>query len=202
MVLNICMKFHEDIFKGFKVIEQTQFCHRNCYIQSSKVYNLKNTCPRVMVLCSARYLKLVHISMKFHEDILNGFKVIELARFVIETATYKVQRGITQKYIQELWFLRSARCPILVNIYMTFHDDILNGYKLQSRHDFFTDRRTDGWTDRRLAKTIYLPTLKGERHNYDICPSNSLQDIRQNHWTMKYRLLTYIYSFSSMFVSH
>ena len=40
--------------------------------------------------------------------------------------------------------------------------------------------------------------------SYEIYPSNSLQDIRQNHWTMKYRSLTYInvYSFSSMFVSH
>ena len=38
--------------------------------------------------------------------------------------------------------------------------------------------------------------------SYDICPSNILQDIRQNHWTMEYRSLTYIYSFRSMFVSH
>ena len=37
--------------------------------------------------------------------------------FVTETATYKVQRGITQNiYIQELWFLRSAPLPMLVNI--------------------------------------------------------------------------------------
>ena len=34
------------------------------------------------------------------------------------------------------------------------------------------------------------------------CTLNSLQHIRQNHWTMKYRPLAYIYSFSSMFVSH
>ena len=46
---------------------------------------------------------------------------------VPETATYKVQRGITQKiYIKELWFLRSAYRLILVNISMTFHEDILN----------------------------------------------------------------------------
>ena len=36
MVLNICMKFHEDILKGLKVIERKRFCHRNCYLQSSK----------------------------------------------------------------------------------------------------------------------------------------------------------------------
>ena len=50
MVLNICLKFHEDILKGFKVIEWTQFCHRSCYLQSSKGHNSKNTYPRVTVL--------------------------------------------------------------------------------------------------------------------------------------------------------
>ena len=47
---------------------------------------------------------------------------------VIETATYKDQRGITQKSkFQELWFLYSACHLMLVNIYMKFHEDILNG---------------------------------------------------------------------------
>ena len=41
--------------------------------------------------------------------------------FATETATYKVQRDITKKiHIQELRFLHSACCPILVNIYMKF----------------------------------------------------------------------------------
>ena len=52
---------------------------------------------------------LANISMKFHEDILNGLKVIEGHNYVTETATYKVQRGIFLKiYIQELRFLRCA----------------------------------------------------------------------------------------------
>ena len=33
---------------------------------------------------------LVNICMKFHEDILNGFKVTEWTQFVLETAAYKV----------------------------------------------------------------------------------------------------------------
>ena len=48
--------------------------------------------------------------------------------FVTETATYKVQRGITNKInVQELWFLRSTHRLMLVNISVTFHEDILNG---------------------------------------------------------------------------
>ena len=50
MLVNISMKFHEDILNGLKVIERTQFCHRNCYLQSSKGHNYKNIYPRVMVL--------------------------------------------------------------------------------------------------------------------------------------------------------
>ena len=84
---------------------------------------------------SAHYIMMVNISMKFHEDILNGFQVRERKRFVTETVTYKVQRGITKKiYIQELWFLRHAHRLMLVNIFMTFHEDILNGFQVTELH--------------------------------------------------------------------
>ena len=49
-----------------------------------------------------------------------------------ETATYKVQRYITQKVsIQELWFLHSVCRLMLVNICMKFHEDILNCFKIK-----------------------------------------------------------------------
>ena len=75
--------------------------------------------------------------------------------FVTETTNYKVQRCITHKtYIQELWFLHSAHRPILINIYMNIHEDILNGFQNTERAQF-----CDGQMTR--AKTIRLPTLKG-----------------------------------------
>ena len=37
---------------------------------------------------------------------------------------------------------------------------------------------------------------------YDLQPSNSFQNIRQNHWPMKYRSQIYIYFMRSIFVSH
>ena len=64
---------------------------------------------------------LVNISMKFHEYILKGFKMKERARFCKKkkNATCKDQMGIIQNiYIQELWFLRSACHPVLLNVYM------------------------------------------------------------------------------------
>ena len=50
MLVNISMKFHEDILNGLKVTERTQFCHRNCYSQNSKGHKSKNIYPRDMVL--------------------------------------------------------------------------------------------------------------------------------------------------------
>ena len=35
---------------------------------------------RLWFLCSARHLMMLYISMKFHENILNGFQVIERTR--------------------------------------------------------------------------------------------------------------------------
>ena len=59
------------------------------------------------------------------------FKLESGHDFVTETATYKVHRGITNKiHIQELWFLRSAHRLMVVNISMTFHEDILNGLQV------------------------------------------------------------------------
>ena len=67
MLVNISMKFHGDILNGLKVKEQTQFCHRNCYLQSSKEHNSKSVYPRAMVLtlCTSSFV-LVNISMKLH----------------------------------------------------------------------------------------------------------------------------------------
>ena len=89
----------------------------------------------------------VNIFMKFHEDIMNGFQVTERTDFVTETATYKVQRGITQQiYIQHLWFLRSAHRLMLITISVTFHEDILNGFQVTVRIQI-SDRQTDRQTE-------------------------------------------------------
>ena len=55
-----------------------------------------------MVLALCMWLNVGNICMNVHEDILNSFKVTERTHFVLETATYKVQRGITKnKYINK-----------------------------------------------------------------------------------------------------
>ena len=80
--------------------------------------------------------------------------------FAVETATYKVQRGITKTiYIQELWFLRSAHRLMLVNISMTFHEDILNGFQVAERTRF-CDGRTDDHGKNNLSPTLKWGDIK------------------------------------------
>ena len=51
---------------------------------------------------------------------------------------------------------------------------------------------------------IYLTRsiFESQCSKYNVSPSNSLQDMKQNCWTIKYRSLTYIYLVRSMYVSH
>ena len=81
MLVNICMKFHEDILNGFKVIERTLFCHRtaNYKLQREVTENIHN--QELWFLHSACHLLVLNICMKFYEYILNSFKVIEQTQF-------------------------------------------------------------------------------------------------------------------------
>ena len=95
-------------------------------------------------LCSAHHLILVNICMKFHEGILNGFWVTERTGPYRKIFYFQFQRAITPKiHNPELRFLYSARCLMLLYICVKFHENISNGFELQSGHDFVTDRRTD-----------------------------------------------------------
>ena len=95
-MLNICVKFHENILNGFDVTERTRVCGRNGNIKCSKGNNSKsmqskvtvpvlctsshgayNMCakecnPELRFLLFARRLILLNICMKFHENISNG----------------------------------------------------------------------------------------------------------------------------------
>ena len=71
------MKFHENILKDFQVTEGTQNCHVEFQREiTPKIYNGQE----LRFLCSARRLMMLYICMKFRENILNGFQVIEQTR--------------------------------------------------------------------------------------------------------------------------
>ena len=87
------MKFHEVILNGFKVIERTRFCHRNWYVESSKRNNAKLYTKELWFLHSAGHTMLINISIKFHEDILNGLKVIERTQFCHRNCYLQSSKG-------------------------------------------------------------------------------------------------------------
>ena len=71
------MKFYEYILNSSKVIERTQFCQETATYKVQRDVTQKVSIQQLWLLRSARRLMLVNICMKFHEDILNGFKVTE-----------------------------------------------------------------------------------------------------------------------------
>ena len=44
--------------------------------------------------------------------------------------TNEIPREIIQKVMQELWFLRSARRLMLIDIHIKFREDILSGFQV------------------------------------------------------------------------
>ena len=63
-------------------------------------------------------------------------------------------------YRQDLWFLWSARCLMMLYISMKFQKNILNGFQIikQTR---FCDRQTDGWMDRQQRQKRMCPSVQG-----------------------------------------
>ena len=80
---------------------------------------------------SAHRLMLVNVSVTFHEDILNSFQIIGRMALYSVLGIANVQRSIIQKYIsQEFGSCDLHIVIMLINISMTFHEDILNGFQV------------------------------------------------------------------------
>ena len=84
-------------------------------------------------LFSALRLMMLYISMTFHENILNGFRVLKrtqnnpLSNFKGEKLkNYNVYR-------QELEFLCSAHCLMMLYISIKSHENILKGFQVMER---------------------------------------------------------------------
>ena len=72
MVFNVCVKFHENMSNGFKVMEQTPKL-----INTQRAITPKVEKPELWFMCSAHRLMVFNVCVKFHENMSNGFKVKE-----------------------------------------------------------------------------------------------------------------------------
>ena len=77
IVVYICTKFHENILSGIKVIKLTRF---SCEKFRRAIIFVKMK-VELWFLLSTHCLKVVYIWTKFHENILDGIKVIERTQF-------------------------------------------------------------------------------------------------------------------------
>ena len=87
MLVNICMKFHEGIFNGFWVTEQTQPYRKIYYFQFQRVVTPKIRNPELRFLHSACRLMLLYICVKFHEISQTVFEVQSGHDFVTDERT-------------------------------------------------------------------------------------------------------------------
>ena len=116
MLVNICMKFHEDTLNGFPVTQQTRFCDGQTYGWTDR----QTTQAKKICLPTLKWGDLImNISAKFHLHPPYGFWGEDLFRFFrkfslsVAMATNQIQwfvknymfgRGLFNKYF---WIFRS-----------------------------------------------------------------------------------------------
>ena len=152
MLVNICMKFHEGILNGFKVIERTWFCHRTAYYKLQRDVTKKIHIQELWFLHSACHLLVLNICMKFCEYILNSFKVYRADTNLSRNCYLKSSKGRNSKSINTKVMVLVLCMSPYIGQYL--YEVSWRYFERFSRHDFVTDRQTTH------AKTICLSTLK------------------------------------------
>ena len=104
-------------------------------------------------MCSARRLMVFNVSVKFHENMSRGFKVMERTRKIVN-----IQRAITQKVEKpELRFMCSARGLMVFNVCVKLHENVSSGFKVMERtRKLLTDTHTHTHTHTHTEKTKTL----------------------------------------------
>ena len=96
MLVNICMKFHDASLYDLKVIERTRWRHDFVRDKVQRVITKKIYMQELPFLHSAHRLMLIDICMKFHEDSLRGFQVVERTQFLTDRQTDRRMPGEKQ----------------------------------------------------------------------------------------------------------
>ena len=91
MVFDVCVKFHENMSSGFKVMERTRII-----VNTQRAITQKVEKPELRFMCSARRLMVFKVCVKFHENMSSGFKVMERTRKLLtDTHTQKRRKHYT-----------------------------------------------------------------------------------------------------------
>ena len=97
-MFNACVKFHENMSGGFKVMERTRNTQRAI---TPKVEN-----PELRFMCSARRLMVFNVCVKFYENMSSGFKVMERTRKLLtDTHTHTHTEKRRKHYTPMAYFV-------------------------------------------------------------------------------------------------
>ena len=75
MVFNVCVKLHENVSSGFKVMERTRKI-----VNTQRAITPKVGKPELQFMFSAHRLMVFNVCVKFHENMSSPFKVMERTR--------------------------------------------------------------------------------------------------------------------------
>ena len=85
-------------------------------------------------MCSAHCLIMLYISVKFHENISNGFQLTEQTRVLVHGRNgyiFNIQRAVIPELRNpKLWFLHSAHRLIVLYICVKFRENTSNGIRV------------------------------------------------------------------------
>ena len=87
--VNICVKFHENMSSGFKVMEKTQKLLRETHTQKRKLYTplhaylICRGYNQSYDSCVLHVILWLKVSVKFHENVSSGFKVMEQTQILL-----------------------------------------------------------------------------------------------------------------------
>ena len=89
---NVCVKLHENMSSGFKVMERTRKI-----VNAQRAITQKVEKPELRFMCSARRIMVINVCVKFHENMSSGFKVMERTRKLLtdtHTHTHREDENI------------------------------------------------------------------------------------------------------------
>ena len=78
-------------------------------------------------MCSARRLSMFKVCVKFHENMLSCFKVMEQTRKLLIRTPSAITPNVGKL---GLWYLCSARHLMVFKVCVKFHENMSSGFKV------------------------------------------------------------------------
>ena len=148
MMLYICVKFHQNIWNGFQLTEQTQVHSRNGYFQYLLCSTGRNSKSRVTWVTYFVFCMLFHGPGSWCYTFVRScikiswmvFNLQSGHEYIVQMGMFNHQRAITQKVgkpeLQFMCFVCRSWCFIFVWSFLKISGTVFN---LQSGHEYMVE---------------------------------------------------------------